>query len=197
MPLKLPITIDNAEVVDAVPVGGGMINGNTKLGFDTRGRVIISYHKFDAAGKTQLYNARRERDGWKIYQTSDWDYRWEFGGGGSIRFQIHLGPVIVEPDGTLSQRDSNAKHGSGNWLLDEATLKPIGRAPRRDALPQEITKLESTRPGMAVRTAADLGHGDDSKVRYILRWETLPSNRDRPHPGDPPRPSMLRVYRLK
>ena len=196
-PLRLPITIETAEVVDPVRPGQGMINGNTKLGFDSQGRVVIGYHKFDSAGKTQLYNARREAAGWKIYQTSDWDYRWEFEGGGSIRFQIRLGPVTVEPDGSLSQSYSNAEHGSGNWRLEEATLKPTGQAPRRNALPKEISRLESTHTGMGVRTASDLGGGDQPGVSYLLRWETLPSNRDRPHPGGPPSPSMLRLYKLR
>jgi len=195
--LKLPITIRSAEIVDPVPPGGGMINGNTKIGFDTQGRPILSYHKFDADGNTQLYNARRETDGWKTYQTSDWDYRWEFQGGGTIRFEVGLGPVTVEPDGSLSQSYRHAKHGSGNWRLDEATLQPIGRAPRRSRLPGEISKLESDRPGMGVRTAADLGESGEPGVRYVLRWETLPSNRDRPHPGEPPPPSMLKIYRLQ
>jgi hypothetical protein len=196
-PLQLPITIDNAEVVDPVPPGAGMINGNTQLGFDSQDRVVVGYHKFDTHGKTQIYNARRESDGWKIYQTSDWDYRWEFHGGGSIRFQVSLGPVAVEPDGTLSQYWRNAKHGSGNWLLDEASLKPIGKAPRREALPNEISQHESPRPGMSFRTAADLGHGDEPGVRYFLRWQTQSSNRDRHHPGDSPEPSILRLYKLK
>ena len=86
-PLSLPITLATAEVVDPVPPGGGMINGNTKVGFDADGRPVISYHKFDAQGKTQLYNARRETGGWRIYQISDWDYRWEFQGGGTLRFE--------------------------------------------------------------------------------------------------------------
>jgi len=195
-PLVLPITIDNAEVVDPVLPGGGLLNGNTKIGFDSKGRVIISYHKYDADGKTQLYNARREQGGWKIYRTSDWDYRWDFHGRGSIRFEIGMGAVTLEPDGTLSQSYRHAKHGSGNWLLDEATLKPIDRAPRREALPKEISRLESTRAEMGVHTAADLGKSDPSGVRYILRWETLPSNRDRARAEGPPEPSMLRVYKL-
>jgi hypothetical protein len=194
--LALPITIQNAEIVDPVPPGGGMINGNTKIGFDTQNRPILSYHKFDAEGSTQLYNARREADGWKIYQTSDWDYRWEFHGGGTIRFEIGLGPVTVEPDGSLTQSYRHAKHGSGKWRLDEATLKPVAQVPRGSRLPHEIREIESDRPGMGVRTATDLGESGEPGVRYLLRWETLPSNRDRPHPGDPPPPSMLRVYKL-
>lgn len=195
-PLRLPITLETAEVVDPVPAAAGMINGNTRIGFDSEGRVILSYHKFDAAGSTQLYNARREAAGWRIYQTSDWDYRWDFRGGGTIRFEIGLGPVRVEPDGSLSQRYRHVKHGSGNWRLDENTLKPIGQAARRGALPAEILELESARPGMGVRTAEDLGQSDEPGVRYLLRWETLPSNRDRPRPGDPLPPSMLKLYKL-
>jgi len=195
-PLELPITLERAEIVDPVPPGGGMINGNTKIGFDGRNRPIVSYHKFDARGKTQLYNARREAGGWKIYQTSDWDYRWEFSGGGSIGFEIGLGPVTAGPDGVLTQSYRHAKHGSGNWRLDPETLKPIGRAPRGIGLPREFGKVESPRPGMGVRTAADSGESPEPGVWYMLRWETLPSNRDRPHAGDPPPPSMLRVYKL-
>ena len=90
-PLQLPLTLTNADVIDPVPVNGGIINGNTKLGFDSKKRVIVSYHKFDAAGKTQAYSARLEDGQWKIYQTSDWDYRWDFRGGGSIPFEIRLG----------------------------------------------------------------------------------------------------------
>jgi len=195
-PLSLPITLDTAEVVDPVPAGGGMINGNTRIGFDSKDRVTIGYHKFDADGKTQIYNARREKDGWKIYQTSDWQYRWEFKGGGSINFGVGVGVPTVAADGSLTQSYRNAKHGAGVWRLDETTLKPVGRAPPPPRLPDKIRKVESDRPGMGVRTAGDLGRSDDAGVRYLLRWETLPTNRDRPHAGQAPKPSMLRLYKL-
>ncbi len=48
--LNLPITLETAEIVDPVPAGGGIINGNTILGFDSQDRPVISYHKFDAQG---------------------------------------------------------------------------------------------------------------------------------------------------
>ncbi|MEN6492643.1 MAG: hypothetical protein ABFD16_00005, partial [Thermoguttaceae bacterium] len=63
-------------------------------------------------------------------------------------------------------------------------------------MPKGFGKVESTWPEMTVRTAQDVGQADEPDVRYLLRWETLPPNRDRPRPGDPPPPSMLRVYRL-
>jgi hypothetical protein len=195
-PLSLPITIDNAEIVDPVPPGGGIINGNTVIGFDSKQRPTIAYHKFDAAGKTQLYNARLEGDAWKIYQTSDWDFRWEFHGGGSIGFGIGFGPVSVQPNGTLTQSYRHIKLGSGNWQLDEATLKPIGQIKQKSTTPKGFGKVESTMPEMSVRAAEDIGQSDEPGIRYLLRWETLPPNRDQPRPGDPPPPSMLRVYRL-
>jgi hypothetical protein len=195
-PLALPITLATAEIVDPVPPGGGMINGNTKIGFDLEHRPVISYHKFDVQGQTQLYNARREAAGWKIYQTSDWDYRWEFHGGGTIRFEIGFGPVRAEPNTGLTQSYHHVKHGAGTWRLDSGTLKPNGQSfdPRR--LPKGISRAESTWPEMAVRTATDSGTSDQPGVRYLLRWETLPANRDRPRPAPYPPPSMLRLYEI-
>ncbi|MGO8748705.1 MAG: BNR repeat-containing protein [Thermoguttaceae bacterium] len=197
-PLSLPITLATAEVVDPVPAGGGMINGNTRIGFDAENRPVISYHKFDAQGKTQLFSARRETSAWHIYQTSDWDYRWEFRGGGTIRFETHVGPVVAGSDGSLTQTWQHVKYGSGNWKLDPKTLKPVGKTPpRKSGLPKGFSRVESTWAGMEVRSAADLGAGDNSKVRYVLRWEMLPSNRDRPRPGPLPPPTMLRLYQLE
>ena len=196
-PLALPITLATAEIVDPVPPGDGMINGNTKIGFDQENRPIISYHKFDAQGKTQLYNARRETAGWKIYQTSVWDYRWEFHGGGTIHFEIGLGPVQVEPNGLLTQTYRHVKHGTGTWKLDPQTLTPISQLPQRRQLPKAISRVESTWPEMAVQTANDSAVSDQRGTRYLLRWETLPANRDRPRRAPFPPPSMLRLYEIQ
>jgi hypothetical protein len=195
--LQLPISLATAEIVDPVPVQGGMINGNTVIGFDTSGRVVISYHKFDGEGQTQLFNARREEAGWRIYQTSDWDYRWDFSGGGTIGFEIGFGPVTAEPGGSLTQSYRHVKHGSGRWLLDGQTLRAAGPAPREQTLPAEITQPQSDWPEMRVHTAQDLGRSDDPAVQYVLRWETLPSHRDRPRTGPLPPPSMLRVFEVE
>src|SRR5262249_53223687 len=58
--LALPIRFGTGPVVDPVPAMGGMINNNTKIGFDAQMRPIVAYHKYDAAGNTQLYDARFE-----------------------------------------------------------------------------------------------------------------------------------------
>ena len=195
--LSLPITIKTADIADPVPARGGIINGNTALGFDSKKRPVLTYHKYDAAGHTQIYGARLEGGRWKIYQISDWgDYRWNFGGGGSIPFEVNIGGVrSVEGGLALTYR---YKRGRGTWLLDEKTLKPTGRKapqPPNVSIPRSLTKIESDFPNMAKRRAGDLGHSTGS-FRYILLWETLGPNRDRAIKGKPPAPSMLRLIRL-
>jgi len=191
-PLKLPITPETAEIVDPIPVKGGTINGNLSIGFDSKKRLIISYHKFDERGNNQVYSARLEDGRWKIYLTSSWDYRWEFSGGGSIPFEIGVGPVAVETDGRLSQTYRHIKYGSGKWILDEATLKPTEdiRAPAPPRPAQDASQL-------LVQSAGDSGSSGEPGVRYVLRWETLGPNRDRPRDGTPPPPSMLRLCRIE
>ena len=196
-PLPLPITLATGEIVDPVPQHGGVINNNIKVGFDGKGRPVVSYHKYDANGHTQIYNARREAGGWRVYQTSDWDWRWDFGGGGTLIFEMHVFPVQAHPDGTLTQAYTTLHHGSGTWLLDEDTLKPIRLLPERPAYPPALTVVSSPFPGMRVNWLGDAGDSPEKGVRYVLRWESMPENRDRPLSGPLPPPSMLRLYELR
>ncbi len=195
-PVELPFTIDSDVVVDAVPAGGGVINGNAVAGFDSKGRVVVSYHKYDEAGNTQIYNARMEDGSWVIYKASDWDYRWEFSGGGSIGFEVRVSPVRVQ-EGRLVQDYSHNKFGSGVWVLDEATLRPVGRESKPAMYPRSLGRVQSEYPGMRVNWREDLGGSGRDGIRYVLRWETLGANRDRPREGEPPAPTLLRVYALK
>ncbi len=193
-PLALPITFDTCEVVDPVPPGGGLINGNAKLGFDHEHRAVIAYHKYDAEGATQLYNAGREADGWRSYQTSDWSYRWAFSGGGSIPFEIRVRAVQPAGEGRLMQAFEHAVEGDGRWLLDTGTLRPVEQldpAPR--PLPDRVYSVRSPFPGMGVRIAGDTGRAPGE--RYYLRWETLGANRDRPREKPWPEPGMLELLR--
>jgi hypothetical protein len=195
-PLKLPITLAKADVADPVPPKGGAINGNVTVGFDSQKRVIVSYIKYDDKGFTQVYNARLEDGRWKIYKISSWDYRWDFGGNGSIVFEVHVSPVSVSSDGRLTQAYSNVKCGSGVWILDAASMKVVEdkRSPQPTPAPVVVsdsaTKLES-------RTCGDSGSSGRPGVRYMLRWETLGLNRDRKREGTPPPPSMLRLVRVE
>ncbi len=200
-PVALPVRLGADVVVDAVPVKGGLINPCQAIGFDTRGRVIVTYTKYDAAGNLQLMNARCEGTAWTRYQTSEWSYRWAFAGGGTIVGEVGVGPVEVQ-DGALVQGYSHAKLGGGRWRLDEATLKPAGKAKSPFQWPKEVGRLEHAVAGMGVRQASDLaadpasGVSEDGFV-YRACWESLPANRDRPQPGGVPAPSKLRVYKMR
>ncbi len=194
-PLTLPITRSTAEAVEIVPVKGGVINGNVLVGFDAQKRVIITYHKYDAAGKTQVYNARREDGAWKIRQTSNWDYRWEFSGGGSISPEIRLGAVKPAADGSLVQTYRHPS-GSGAWKLDPDSLAILGPAKLAATTPAELGRVQSEFPGMQVNWSADAQASGEGGARFTLRWETLGANRDRPRPKPWPEPTMLRLIHI-
>jgi hypothetical protein len=187
--IDLPITADTGEVVDPVPSGGGMLN-RTEIGFDRQGRPILTYHKFGDAGDTQAYNARREADGWTVVRASDWDYRWDFGGRGSIDIEIRIDPVRVV-DGRLVQTFAQAEYGTGRWTLDPETLEPVETECPWHGLPRGVREAE--REGLGVQW---LPEGGDPTADYALRWETLPANRDRARDATPD-PGTLRVYRFE
>ncbi len=195
--LELPITYATTDVVDPVPPLGGIINGNVKVGFDNDDRVIVSYHKYDEDGITQLYNARSENGEWVIYQSSDWDYRWNFGGGGSIPFEVRVQPVEVESDGTLAQTWGHSQYGTQRWRLHPDTLAPIERLSLPpNPVPASLRGVRSSFPEMQVRISHDIGTPEADGVYYFLRWETLGQNRDLPRDLPWPEPSSLELYRI-
>lgn len=207
--LALPLTLGSPGlIVDPVPVNGGIINSSGRVGFDAANQVIMAYHKFDDNGKTQLYLARFENGVWRSYQASEWDHRWEFSGGGSIVFEIRHGSVSVL-DGRLVIPIQHVKHGSGLWEIDPATMKLTRRLRDLDGdLPAELTKLRSDFPSMEVKWAEDssrgssasrflLGPGSNEDTTFLLRWETLPFNRDRPRSPPWPEPTMLQLVELR
>jgi len=196
-PLSLPITPTTpGVVVDPVPPKHGLINVGHHVGFDSKARPIVTYQKYDAAGNSQVFNARWEGGRWVIRQTSDWSYRWEFSGGGTIIAEIVPGPVELVQEGTLTQRFSHKKYGRGVWILDEESLRPVATCHAVSEVPVEILKVEGDFPGLEVRLAWGSGAGPNGE-KYLLRWETLSANRDRPRQGPLPPPSLLRVYSLR
>jgi hypothetical protein len=193
-PLRLPITFQTGEVVDPVPINGGVINGNVKLGFDAQRRPIVSYHKFDTNGFTQVYNARLENGQWRLHQATDWKYRWEFKGGGSIDFEVQVGAVSAQPDGSLTQRLRHSQYGSQTIRLNPNTLAPLGKVSPKPSQPSGAGKVEPGFPGLRVQWRAGIGERGPKGGQYSLRWETLPPNRDQPRTTSLPPPSWLTVW---
>ncbi len=166
--------------------------------FDPDDRAIISYHKYDTKGNSQIFLARWEENTWNVRPASSWQTRWDFGGNGAILIDILAKPLVILPDGRLVQSWRNKKHGEGTWELDPQTLMVIGDAEIPPSVPKHLMASASNFEGMTVQWIDDINVGTQSDaVQYRLRWETLPFNRDRPRSGPLPEASMLRVYKIQ
>ena len=195
-PVKLPVTLDNKSViVDPIPVKGGIINLAASLCSDNNDKPLFAYHKYDAAGNLQFYTARLAGKKWEIKLLTNWDYRWEFSGNGSINTEVRVGAFKNRGDGYYELGYGHIKYGNGTFLLNEK-MEICGQV-RKPAAPVEISKLEGTFKGLQVRTSGDLGSVEESGMRYLLKWETQPANRDQPWPEPWPAPSQLYLYKLK
>jgi hypothetical protein len=203
-PLPLPITIESpGTIIDPVPVNGGLHNSAHRLGFDRQHRVVVTYYKHDDHGDTQAYAARFDDDGWRVRQVSDWKGQHIFRGGGSgpstFGTSIALGAVTLHGEDQLALSFSHWKAGRGLLIIDEATLEPLGVAPasaQPQLYPAALTQVTSDFPGMRVNWSEDKGRAAGHAGRYVLRWETLGTNRDRPREGPLPENSELVLYRF-
>jgi hypothetical protein len=200
VPVALPFTLKNGEIVDSAQPGEGLFNPHQRIGFDRQKRLILSYGKYDTDGIYQIYNARQENGEWKYYQATQWSYRWVFQGGGSVPAEISFGAVEIQDNKLVQTYSHRERERSGRWFLDENTLKPTERAPQMTVFPPEVGKIELDFPALQARSAwdiADVGKPhQNGVVRYMMRWESQGANRDRPHPQTPP-PAMLRVLKLE
>jgi hypothetical protein len=192
-PLTRPITMAKAEVIDPAKPGEGLINMVQTLGFDREKRPVAVYHRFDSEGKSQAFVARPDPEGkWMPKQVSDWDFRWDFSGGGSQGRLLSLGaPSLAEGDNLLVSF-STKEGGAGRWLLDGKSLELIETLPAlKSTLPGGFEKPVGAFPGLTVRTEVSQSGAD----RWVLRWETLGPNRDLQYRDSPP-PSELRLYQF-
>jgi hypothetical protein len=192
-PLTLPITLATSDVVDPANVKEGLINMTQALGFDAQRRPVVTYHRYDARGKSQAYAARpRAEGGWDVTQLSNWDFRWDFSGGGSLAAEVSIGAAHAEKDGAVIVNFSTTAHGSGRWRLRADTLAPgAALPPLPSALPENLRRVRSDYPGLEVQSINTRADGR----RWMLRWETLGRNRDRPRDAAPP-PTELRLYEM-
>ncbi len=202
-PVTLPITLRTpGVVVDPIPDRGGLINGTGHPGFDANNRLLITYHKYDANGLTQMFIATRENGAWKHTQATQWDYRWDFHGDGSIPYEINIGKAEVIGQ-KLGAFIKHPRLPSGFYLIDPLTLKLGERIPASEMpwkytpLPDALNRPQSPFPTMQVNWAQDTGTATPDTL-FRLRWETLPANRDKPYSmPSPPPPTMLRLVTLE
>lgn len=187
--VELPIMLkDSILYVDPTPTQQGLFNPGIKLGFDSKKRPIIGYHKFGPDGNNQLYIARFEDGKWRLAQITDWKHRWYFSGYGSMPANIDITTPYSIGNGQLAFGYSHYKEGAGELLIDEETFKIVGSRKKAESIPASFLKSTSGIENMQVRTLLRNG--------YLLRWETQFVNQDR-KPTQTPQPTKLVLYKLK
>ncbi len=182
--LPLPITPNNAELVDPVAQGQGLFN-NIQLGFDRDGLPVISYLKFDDKGASQLFHARRETDGWKIRQSTNWTYRWDPRGAGTIPVEISFNGVVWR-DGQLVERVTQPETGSNVTLnYDQITLT-IFNVLKNFRWPDALNIKRTAPPNTRLSIAAVKPAGAASAPSFAVSWVGMPADtRDLPRACKP------------
>jgi len=193
--VTLPATIDQKSlIVDPIPPRGGIINLAAKMVVDENDNPVFAYHKYDSIGNLQFYTARISADKWLYKQITNWDYRWEFSGNGSINSEVRIKSFNERSDGNYEVDYWHIKYGDGTILLNEQ-FESIGKVLKPEPFGTNL-EIEGTFPGLLVQTRGDLGDSGEENTRYVLKWETLNRNRDKPRPEPWPEPSRLYLYKL-
>ncbi|TWU35125.1 BNR repeat-containing protein [Novipirellula artificiosorum] len=198
-PITLPMTLGQSElIVDPVPPGGGIINSGLNFSFDPNNRPMITYHRRDESEHMQIYIARFENGAWHRHVITRWNEEIPFGGRGAMPF-IGIratAPKLVEP-GVLAVRYWHRDHGTGNLFLDADSLLPIDRPVSIHATyPEPMQQPTIEFEGISVQLAGDSGRSPDPNTKFILRWETLGANHDKPHTPPLPPASVLEVVKM-
>jgi len=194
-PIQMPATLDQKSlIVDPIPVEGGIINLAAKMVLDDNNNPVFVYHKFDENGNTQFYVAQIMDGKWSYHVITDWDYRWFFSGNGSINSEIHLKGFKKRVDGNYEVDYWHIKYGDGTLLLNDK-FESIGKVLKPEPLNASL-KIEGTFPGLQIQTSGDIGESGDG-FQYLLKWETINRNRDKPRDKPWPEPSQLYLYKLK
>ncbi len=191
-PVSLSVTPENtAVVVDPIPVNGGIINLAARLCLDDDLNPVFVYHKYDEQGNLQFYIATREGRGWQYKQITDWDYRWEFKGRGSVVSEVRI-RGFEKTDSGYEIPFYHIKYGEKTLVLDR-DFNVVDEVDRTETV-QTAIALEDDFRGLEVRIQTEKVDGP-GQPKYFLKWETLPNNRDRPRPQPWPSASNLYLYR--
>lgn len=169
---------DTRLIVDNTPPLGGMHNGRYQIIISPEKKPLIGYVKYDEHGKTQLFVAAFNGHKWQSIQVSNWDFRWEFIGGGDEMTQG--GDFSLEgfsDEGFLLISWNTEKGDSGLYTINPQTLQKITIQTEVKPKYAAIVKSKlSDNPEMTVRLSRDHGQSKQPNINYILKWETMPQS---------------------
>src|SRR5690606_26291959 len=101
-----------------IPVKGGMINLAAKLVLNQNGQPFFVYHKYDSLGNLQFYIALTENGEWRHHSITDWDYRWNFHGIGSMDSEVFIKYFESLDGGFYGVGYTHSKNGEGTLILN-------------------------------------------------------------------------------
>jgi len=187
--IEIPIKYRERKVI-ADPVGpwNGLMNAAKILSFDSKGEVVLGYHKFDKEGRSQLFLCKFQDGAWIRKQISDWqDFTWDINKSGSLESAIELYQIKAGGDGFLYVGYRHKLYGVGILKVNEETF-----ALAEDMRGQELLEISGL---PTIGKSELLLHKQlDDSGNYMLQWQTLPRNFDRPRDPPFPQPEPLLLF---
>lgn len=171
----IPITpSDDMFMVDDIKPGEGLINGGFKLGFVKELPVIV-YHKYDEADHTNIFIAKtpgEDNNSWSISKITDWNWKWNFSGNGSIIFELHIAQVWGEDNCIKCDiiKDDLESLYTYNFVTQDLTVMPYKEYP-------EILYEKEVLNGEVVHLISGTINTHDNE-KYVIKYETVNVNRD-------------------
>lgn len=118
-PYSLPITWDEAEVVDDILPNSDLINQGWAA-FDPRdGAPHVAYYRDDDEGNTQIYHAFLDDDEWVVEPTTDRNSSVELGGLGTVASRIGRMGIVVGDNGNVHILTRDFESGGWPLLLEK------------------------------------------------------------------------------
>jgi L-rhamnose mutarotase len=183
--IVLPIKPDNKKlIIDDVPTKGGLHNGRYKIFITQDQKVVIGYIKYDDKGNTQLYFSKFEKNKWIIKKISNWNFRWEFKGGGD---QMTIGANFnfegFSKEGYMAISWKNEKSEKGQFVIDPKTFKIVTKKVTiNNMVPKALYDRITTNQALSVITKEEKS-AINKNERYILKWEAMPKSHGKNAPS--------------
>ena len=199
--VELPLKPDNEKlIVDNAPTQGGMHNGKYELFLTEKNKPIIGYIKYDDDGLTQLYLATAQNGTWISNRISDWNFRWEFIGGGDKMTEGANFDIEAYDANSILVKWSNQTGKSGTYLVDMETLHKLEKAVVPiEKYPSNLMDKLSNNNALGVNIQNEKNNDKNAESRYVLKWESMGKS----HGGHPPKvipdgpTSILNVIKIK
>lgn len=196
LPVRSPLVYDEVTLAvdrSAKQQGTGILNGVQAHALDSQHRIVLCNMKYDEHGNSQLYVYRAEQgsERWNEKRITNWSYRFEFSGWGSIVFEIQLKGMRRLESGNIGIHYFHSKYGEGEIVLDEQSLEPLAVRewkPNYPAMLDLVTTKGSFHKPIEVRML--------QQENFILRWETMAANNDLKPEGPLPEPCPLEFIEL-